>query len=177
MYAVCCAQSCFCKVLHKMIRPLATCLFLNSFLLHSWRAMQSYRPHLEERNPIWGSDWSHSPFIRRYPSWGFLGYSSAVRQIPGDLCTALRTISLSPLSLATDVTDATFGASGLGLGNRTGAAGTATLAWSFFGRNLWLHERHPIYRNNCHINTTRNLHDYIYSKKNYFVLVWSEPLC
>ena len=45
--------------------------------------------------------------------WGFLGFSSAVRQIPGDLCTAPRVISLSPLSLATDVTDATLGASGL----------------------------------------------------------------
>ena len=39
--------------------------------------------------------------------------------------------SLSPLSLATDVTDATLGASGLWLGTRTGAGGTATLTESF----------------------------------------------
>ena len=69
----------------------------------------------------------------------FLGVSSAVRQMPGDLCTAPRIISLSPLSLATDVTDATLGASGLWLGTRTGAGGTATLTESFFGRSPWLH--------------------------------------
>ena len=43
--------------------------------------------------------------------------------------------SLSPLSLATDVTDATLGASGVWLGTRTGAGGTATLTESFFGRS------------------------------------------
>ena len=43
-------------------------------------------------------------------------FSSAVRQILGDLCTAPRIMSLSPLSLATDVTGATLGASGLWLG-------------------------------------------------------------
>ena len=48
-------------------------------------------------------------------------------------------ISLSPLSLATDVTDATLGASGLWLGTRTEAGGTATLTESFFGRSPWLH--------------------------------------
>ena len=68
------------------------------------------------------------PLHQTSSSWGFLGFSSAVRQMPGDLCTAPRIISLSLLSLATDVTDATLGASGLWLGTRTGAAGTATLA-------------------------------------------------
>ena len=58
--------------------------------------------------------------------------------MPGDLCT-VPVISLSPLSLATDVTDATLGASDLWLGTRTGAGGTATLAQSFFGRSPWLH--------------------------------------
>ena len=48
--------------------------------------------------------------------------------MPGDLSTAPRIISLSPLPTATDVTDATLGASGLGLGTRTGAGGTATQA-------------------------------------------------
>ena len=52
--------------------------------------------------------------------------------MPGDLCTAPRIISLSPLSLATDVTDATLGASDLWLGTRTGAGSTATLTESFF---------------------------------------------
>ena len=54
--------------------------------------------------------------------------------MPGDLYTAPRIISLSPLSLATDVTDAPLRASG-----RTGAGGTATLTESFFGRIPWLH--------------------------------------
>ena len=79
-----------------------------------------------------GPHWRHSPFIRRSPSWGFLEFSSAVRQISGDLCTASRIISLSPLSLATDGTDATLGASGFWLGTRTGASGTTTLTESFF---------------------------------------------
>ena len=48
-------------------------------------------------------------------------------------------LSLSPLSLATDVTDATLGASGFWLGTRTGAGGTAILTESFFGRSPWLH--------------------------------------
>ena len=52
--------------------------------------------------------------------------------MPGDLCTDPRIISLSPLSLATDVTDATLGASGFWLGIRTGVGGTATLTESFF---------------------------------------------
>jgi hypothetical protein len=47
-----------------------------------------------------------------------------------DLCTAPRIISLSPLSLANDMTDATFGASGLWLRTRTGAGSTATLTKS-----------------------------------------------
>ena len=46
-----------------------------SFLLPSSRAVRSYRPHLEERDPIWDDDWSHSSFIRRSPSWRFLGDS------------------------------------------------------------------------------------------------------
>ena len=52
--------------------------------------------------------------------------------MPGDLCTAPRVISLSPLSLATDVTDATLEASGLWLGTRTGAGVTATLTKFFW---------------------------------------------
>ena len=124
---------------HTGLRPVLPHHFLHSFLLLSWRAVRSYRPHLDERDPIWGNDWSHSPFIRRSPSWDFLEFSSAVRQMPRDLCTTPRIISLSPFSLATDVTDATLGASGSWLGTRTGAGGTATLGWSFFGRSPWLH--------------------------------------
>ena len=41
-------------------------------------------------------------------------------------------------SVATDVTDATLGASGLWLGTWTGAGGTATLTESFFSRSPWL---------------------------------------
>ena len=51
---------------------------------------------------------------------------------------------LSPLSLATDVTDATLGASGLWLGTQTGAGGTATLNKSFFGRSPWLHGQQDV---------------------------------
>ena len=47
--------------------------------------LRPYRPRLEERDPIWGDDLSYSPFIRWSPSWGFLGFSSAVRQMPGDM--------------------------------------------------------------------------------------------
>jgi hypothetical protein len=64
---------------------------------------------LDGMDPIWGEGWSYSPFIKRSPSWGIPGFSSAVRQIPGDLCTALGIIPLSPLPLATDVTDVTRG--------------------------------------------------------------------
>ena len=47
-------------------------------------------------------------------------------------CTAPGIISLSPLSLSTDVTDVTLGTSGLWLGTRTGAGGTAIVTRSFF---------------------------------------------
>ena len=59
--------------------------------------------------------------------------------MPGDMFTAPRIISISPLSLATDVTDATVGASALWLGTRTGAGGTATLTEFFF----WPHPMAP----------------------------------
>ena len=81
-----------------------------SFLLPFWLLVRFHWPHLEERGHIWGDDWSHSPFIRPSPSWGFPRFSSAVRQIPEDLCIAPGIIPLSPLSLATDVS---LGASGL----------------------------------------------------------------
>ena len=55
--------------------------------------------------------------------------------MPGDLCTAPWIISLSLLSLATNVTVATLEASGLWLGTRTGGGGTATIAKVFFGRS------------------------------------------
>jgi hypothetical protein len=76
---------------------------------------------------------------------GIWGFSSAVRQIPGDLCTAHRIISLSPLSLATDVTDATLGESGFWLGTRTRASGTATLASCFFGRSPCLNGQQVLF--------------------------------
>ena len=48
----------------------------------------------------------------------------------GDLYITSWIISLSPLSLATDVTDTTLGAHGLWLETRTGVGGTATQAKS-----------------------------------------------
>ena len=69
-------------------------LFLQNFMWLQGGALRagqalllSYRPHFEVRDPIWGDDWSQS-LHRRSPSWGFPGFSSAVRQMPGDLCTA-----------------------------------------------------------------------------------------
>ena len=43
----------------------------------------------------------------------------------------------TPLSLATDVTDMTLGASSLWLGTPTGTSGTAILTKSFLGRSPW----------------------------------------
>ena len=67
------------------------------------------------------------------------GLLAEIRQMSGDLCIDPRIISLSPFSLATDVTDATLGASGLWLQTRTGASATATLTESSFGRSPSLH--------------------------------------
>ena len=50
---------------------------------------------------------------------GLTGFSSAVRQMPGDLSTAPGIISLSPLSLSIDMTNVTLGESGLWLGTRS----------------------------------------------------------
>ena len=47
-------------------------------------------------------------------------------------CTAPGNISWSPLTLATDVTDVTFGARDLWPGTRTGVGGTATLVQRFW---------------------------------------------
>ena len=58
-------------------------------------------------------------------------------------------ISLSPLSLTTDVTDATLGANVLWLGTRTGAGGTAILTKSFSGRSPWLHGQQVTLNKNC----------------------------
>ena len=66
--------------------------------------------------------------------------------MPGDLCTTRGIISLSNSSLATDMTDATLGASDLWLGTRTEAGGTVTLAISFFCRTPWLHRQQVIGR-------------------------------
>ena len=49
-----------------------TTSFASFFLLPSWCALRSYRPHLEVRDPIGGDDWWHS-LNRRSPSWDFQG--------------------------------------------------------------------------------------------------------
>ena len=71
-----------------LIRP-----FLVFFFLPFWRAVRSYWPHLDIRDPIWGDDRSHRLLLS--PSWDFLGFSSAVRKMPGDLCIAPGIISLA----------------------------------------------------------------------------------
>jgi hypothetical protein len=73
--------------------------FLPSLLLPFWPAVRSYRLHLEIRDLVWGDNCSHS-LHRRSPNWGFLGFSSAVRQMPRDLFSAPGIIALSPLSIA-----------------------------------------------------------------------------
>ena len=65
--------------------------------------------------------------------------------MPGDLCTAPRIISLAPLSLAT------VGASGHWLGTRTGAGGTATLAYG----NSFLTAAHGSMNNRSSCNVPR----------------------
>ena len=50
--------------------------------------------HFEVKDPIWDDDWPHSSFIRRSPGWGFAEFFTAVRQMPGDLCTVPGIISL-----------------------------------------------------------------------------------
>ena len=52
--------------------------------------------------------------------------------MPEDLFTSFKIISLSHLSLAIDVTNATLGASDLRLGIRTGTGSTATLTKLFW---------------------------------------------
>ena len=70
----------------RVLLPFFLLSFLHSFLFLLWRLMRSYWPHLEVRYPISG-DCRLIAFIRRTPHWGFPGFSSAVRQMPGDLCT------------------------------------------------------------------------------------------
>ena len=96
--------------------------FLLFFLLTSWRALQSYRPYLKCRDPSWGNDWSHNPSIRRSPSRGLPGFSSAVWKMPGDLCTAPGILSLAYMWLTQHSKQS------LWQRTRTGAGGTATLA-------------------------------------------------
>ena len=86
--------------------------------------------------------------VKNYSSWILVDSENkavlTVRQMAGDLCTAPRIISLFTLSLVTDLTDETLGVSGLWLGTRTGAGGTATLTGSFFGRSPWLHGQQAV---------------------------------
>jgi hypothetical protein len=64
-----------------LIRP-----FLVFFFLPFWRAVRSYWPHLDIRDPIWGDDRSHRLLLS--PSWYFPGFSWVVREMRGELCTA-----------------------------------------------------------------------------------------
>ena len=86
-------------------------MLLLSFLLPSWRTVRYYRPHLEERDPIWDDDWSYGPFIRRSPSWGFPIFLSCKENARRSVHSPQDHFIIT-LSLATEVTDATLGASG-----------------------------------------------------------------
>ena len=59
----------------------------------------------------------------------YMDYNPVGSYVQCNINKSSKTISiLSPLSLATDVTDMTLGASGLWLGTRTGTGGIPTLA-------------------------------------------------
>jgi hypothetical protein len=55
------------------------------------------------------------------------------------------------------LTDETLGASGLWLGTRTGAGGTATLTESFIDRSPWLHGQQVIFLG-CKANVRISVH-------------------
>ena len=57
--------------------------FLISFLLSSWRAVRSYRPHLEERDPIWAMTGRTAPSSDGLLAEIFLGQEICA-QPPGD---------------------------------------------------------------------------------------------
>ena len=82
--------------------------------------MRSYRPYLEEWVPFEAMTASPDGLLAEI----FLSCKANVKRS----VHSPRTISLSPLLLETDVTDATLGASDLWLGTRTAGGGTATLA-------------------------------------------------
>ena len=64
----------------------------------------------DSANLVWrkGTIWGTVPSSDGLLAEVLWGFSSAVRQMPGGLCTVPKIISLSSLSLATDVTDATL---------------------------------------------------------------------
>ena len=94
-------------------------------------------PHLEVRDSIWGDDWSHCPFIRRSLSEVFHSCKANARRSvhsPRDHFIAILIISDRHDWRRT----------------RSGAGGTATLAWSlfflFFYCSPWLHGQQVIHR-------------------------------
>ena len=80
---------------------------------------------------IWGEQWSHSPFIRRSHSWGFLGFSCEVN--------ARRSMHSPQDHFIITLIMMTLGASGLWLGTQTEAGCIVPLTESFFGRCPWPH--------------------------------------
>ena len=105
-----------------LIHDLTRSCFI-SFLLPSWRYVRSYRPHLEEGTPFEAMT-GRTAFIESLLAEVFLSCNANARRY----VHSPKIISLSSLSLETDVTDVTLRASGHGLGTGTGAGGTATLA-------------------------------------------------
>ena len=125
-----------CKFLNNGSMNTLSRPFLISFLLPSWRAVRYCRPHLEERGLIRGDDWSHSTFIRRSPSWGFLGFSLGCK------ANARRSVHSPPLIIS-DRRDwhNTRGKWPLARNPDRSCWHRHTSVKSFFGRSLWLHER------------------------------------
>ena len=81
-----------------------------------------------ERTPFEAMTDRTAPSSHGLPTEVFRGFPHTVRQMPGDMRIASGIISLSPLSLAGNVTDLTLGAGSLWLETRTRADDTTTLA-------------------------------------------------
>ena len=101
-----------------------------SFLFPFWHNLRSYRPHLEVRDPILSYDWPRS----LHQTVSGLRFSGVFLSPKVSARRSVHSVSFHyhPYHYPTDVTDVTLGTSGLWLGTRAGAGGTATLAWSLF---------------------------------------------
>ena len=117
--------------------------FAKNLLFILWHSLSLRNSHWCAHNKnkqFWITQMRTNKFKKRfiYPSCGLNAFCS-IKIIKGWSWFALRGLTKYFLSLATDMTDVTLGASGLWLRTRTGAGGTGILAWRLVGRSLCLH--------------------------------------